>query len=264
MNTEQTATSQGDVSPVRNSATTEERTPISTVSPANAVTLLSLQIPEFTGDQSENVKRWIQQVEHVARTHRATDEVTMLAASSKLTRTARKWYDAQTGAVLETWGGFSKNLVRMFERRVPFLVTMQKVEARKWIPVKELFQEYAIDKMALLELSQQDTINLLIGGVTSEALKAMAATIRTDNVEDFIDQMCRLAATVCCEEKQETTMSATQQGQKNSVRAKDRTCKNCGKKGHFHEECRSPQVICFYCKGIGHRSFECPKSKKRE
>lgn len=203
----------------------------------------------------------------MARAHRASDEITMLAASSKLNKTARKWYDTQSGAVLESWMNLSQSLKRMFDRRIPFLATMQKVEARKWMPAKELFQEYAIDKMSMLyglELSYQDTINLLIGGITNEALRAMAATIQADSVENFIDHMCQLAATVCCEEKEAAQTGPRQQTHKQNDRRKDQICKNCGKRGHHHKECRSTQVTCFYCKDKSYRSYECPKAKKKE
>lgn len=152
---------QEDFGSHRNSPSTSMHTTVSAASPANVVSLLALQIPEFTGEASDNVRRWIQRVDQVARTHRASDEVTMLAASSKLMKTARKWYDSQSGAVLESWANLSQCLKKMFHRRAPFLVTMQKVEARKWIQSKEQFQEYAIDKMSMLyglELSGPDTI----------------------------------------------------------------------------------------------------------
>lgn len=41
-------------------------------------------------------------------------------------------------------------------------------------------------------------------------------------------------------------------------------CKNCEKKGRGHKECRATVVTCFYCKEKEHKSFECPKAKKRD
>lgn len=58
---------------------------ISTASPAQAVTLLAPQIPEFGGTDDENVQIWTQRVVRVAQVHRASDDVVLLAASSKLT-----------------------------------------------------------------------------------------------------------------------------------------------------------------------------------
>lgn len=248
---------------IRVSPSSSERTTVGSASPANAVILLALQIPEFTGEASDNVRRWVQRVDQVTRAHRASDEVTMLAVSSKLTKLARKWYDSQSGAVLDSWANLKESLRKMFERRVPFLVSMQKIETRKWMQIKELFQEYAIDKMSMLyglDLSNQDIISLLIGGITNEALRSMAATIQAVSVEDFIDQMCQLSATVGQEQK-EVHLGSKQQSAKYGDRQKDSVCKNCGKKGHGHKECRATTITYFYCKEKGHKSYECPKAK---
>lgn len=42
------------------------------------------------------------------------------------------------------------------------------------------------------------------------------------------------------------------------VQHRDATCRNCGKRGHTHNDCRSQEVLCF-CKIKGHRSYECPR-----
>jgi len=60
---------------------------------------------------------------------------------------------------------------------------MQKVEARRWIFTKESFSDYAMDKLALLaslRLQDEDSIQLLINGISSIAIKAAAATDSLD------------------------------------------------------------------------------------
>lgn len=54
-----------------------------------------------------------------------------------------------------------------------------------------------------------------------------------------------------------------EKGGKAKVRASDSACKNCGKKGHSHLECKG-EPICFYCKEKGHRLYECPQVKKKQ
>lgn len=44
---------------------------------------------------------------------------------------------------------------------------------------------------------------------------------------------------------------------------KETICRNCGKKGDAHKECKSDPT-CFYCKTKGHRQFECPTLQKKE
>jgi len=44
-------------------------------------------------------------------------------------------------------------------------VAMQKIEARRWSPQKESFQEYVMDRLAImsdLQLTPRDSIQLLI------------------------------------------------------------------------------------------------------
>lgn len=54
----------------------------------NAVQWIASQIPEFGGTQADNVLSWVKRVEKVAQVHGASDGVTLLAASSRLTKSA--------------------------------------------------------------------------------------------------------------------------------------------------------------------------------
>lgn len=72
---------------------THERTNqpnLSTVASSNAVSILASQIPEFSGSERENIDLWIRRVDQVASIHNAADNIILLAASSKLTRDARR------------------------------------------------------------------------------------------------------------------------------------------------------------------------------
>lgn len=51
---------------------------------------IASQIPEFSGEENENIKAWIQRVDKVASVHGATEEAVLLAASSKLTKQAKR------------------------------------------------------------------------------------------------------------------------------------------------------------------------------
>ncbi|XP_072763218.1 uncharacterized protein [Anoplolepis gracilipes] len=73
--------------------------------PGNMINWLSTQIPEFGGTEDENIVTWIRRVEKVSLIHGATDRVTLLAASSRLVKSARRWYEVQTGAAVESWIG---------------------------------------------------------------------------------------------------------------------------------------------------------------
>jgi len=54
------------------------------------VSWLATQISEFSGEQVENVSQWMRRVDKVTQIHDATDDVTLLATSSRLTKSAKK------------------------------------------------------------------------------------------------------------------------------------------------------------------------------
>lgn len=165
---------------------------LASVASSNIVSLLVSQIPEFWGSEEENVHLWVQRVNQIARIHHVQDNLILLAASSKLVKDAQRWYDFQTGSTLESWEKFCEQLVKMFDKRVPFHITMQKIEARKWVHAKETFDQYAINKLALLHrlnLPVEDVINLLIGGISITSLSATASTLPTDSIDHFLSKV---------------------------------------------------------------------------
>ncbi|XP_011860718.1 PREDICTED: uncharacterized protein LOC105557922 [Vollenhovia emeryi] len=137
---------------------------------------------------------------------------------------------------------------------------MQKVEARKWMIHKESFDEYAIEKWTLIQrlnIPAPDAIQLIIGGIQQVSLRATALSLNSKTMEEFLEVMRRI------------TDGATDWDRKNlangaaKTKPKDGTCRNCGKKGHGAKDCKS-EIICFYCKAPGHRSFDCPKLKSKD
>ncbi|XP_025160298.1 uncharacterized protein LOC112589822 [Harpegnathos saltator] len=224
-----------------------------------SVSTLASQIPEFGGTEEENAKIWIQRVDCVAAIHGATDGVTLLAATARLTGAARKWYDAQYGPMLQTWRRVREELLKIFDREIAFYKIINKIENRKWNAAKETFDQYALDKLVLMqrtELSIQNKIQLLISGIAVSALRATALSLSAETIEDFLTKMRRIAEGVIETERKAPIGS-------NIARSREIKCRNCNRKGHPHKECRS-EPTCFYCKEKGHRQFECPVLKRRE
>ncbi|XP_072757499.1 uncharacterized protein [Anoplolepis gracilipes] len=163
--------------------------------PGSSIQWIALQIPEFGNTKEENVLTWVRRVEKVSLIHGASDSITLLAALSRLVNPAKKWYEVQTGEAMESWIGLRQALTRMFERQVPFYKMMQKIEARKWNQAKETFDQYVVDKVSLtqrLNLSVKDTINLIIGGIIQSSLRAVALSINTETLEEFLDKMRKI------------------------------------------------------------------------
>ncbi|XP_011883952.1 PREDICTED: uncharacterized protein LOC105571091, partial [Vollenhovia emeryi] len=245
-------------------STVESNPPLARVSGeappvGSLVNCLASQIPEFAGEEDDNVQAWTKRVDKVAQVHGATDGVTLLAASSRLTKSARRWYEIQTGLAMESWIGLRLEITKIFERKIPFYRSMQKIEARKWQSQKETFDRYAIEKLAMIQalnLPEQDTVQLLIGGITQSAIKATALSIATEPLNSFLERMRSIAEGVVDTDRK-TAPSGT------NGKAKDVPCRNCGTKGHAARDCKV-EPSCFYCKKKGHRRFECPVLKRKD
>ncbi|XP_018361455.1 PREDICTED: uncharacterized protein LOC108760149 [Trachymyrmex cornetzi] len=225
---------------------------------ANQVSLLAQHIPEFGGGEEENVVVWIQRVNEVAQFHRMTDDITLLAACSKLVKAAENWYKTQSGSMLKSWVELQAVLQRNFGQKVSFGIQMQKVKARQWIHFKESFQQYATEKLALmhsLNLSLQDSIDLLTDGITKASFKATASMMTDISIEQFVEKMQRFT-----EASNEIKRSVNDF----KIKSKNLPCTNCGKTGHFEKTCWVPKVTCFFCKAKGHRKQDCPKLKKHK
>lgn len=57
---------------------------LAAVPTAQAITVLASQIPAFDGSEDKDVESWIHLVDLIANAHGVGDDVTLLAASSKL------------------------------------------------------------------------------------------------------------------------------------------------------------------------------------
>lgn len=232
---------------------------ISTSTPAQAVSLLTPQIPEFGGTDDENVQIWTQRVDRVAQVHRAPNDVVLLAASAKLTKLAKRWYEMQQGRVLESWPALKQALLQMFDRRVSFTAAMQRIEARKWNMSKESFDQYAIDKLALihrLDIPTADSINLIIGGIPQHSLRATALTLPTQSVDKFLEAMRRITFGMSDLEKKNSHLH---KGARNKEGHKASDGKTTGQ-----SDSKSTEGTCNYCKKKGHWKADCLALKKKE
>jgi len=207
------------------------------------------------------VKTWIKRVEKVALIHGASDSVTLLAASSKLVKSAKQWYDMHEGPSNESWINLKHKLLKMFHRKVPFFKAMQKIETRKWQSNRETFDQYVLAKLVLihgLDLPPRDVIHLLIGGILPVSIRAAALSLTTESMEDFIDRKRNIAKG--CAETGRRSEIERRSGSTNKTKVKQ--CRNCGESSHMHQECKK-DIKCFFCKKPGHRQYDCPAAKEK-
>ncbi|XP_067204114.1 uncharacterized protein [Linepithema humile] len=232
---------------------------LSNVPPAQAVSLLASQIPVYSGTEDEDVELWVRRVELAASVHGISDNITLLACTSKLQKYARDWFDLETNLAGITWNTFKEAIVRRFKRRVPFHVAMQKVDARKWIYPKESFQEYANQKLKMmhhLQLPVRDRIQLLINGIGNMSLRGIAAMRKSESIEEFLEDMDHLVSSCGAPSKRNSPPPIRKEKTKDSTDLTKKTTSLLAKS--------SKDLVCNYCKVKGHIKSDCYKLKRKE
>ncbi|KMQ87219.1 hypothetical protein RF55_13564, partial [Lasius niger] len=232
----------------------------------NTVNLLASQLPEFSDKEEDDVEIWIQKVERVGRIHGASQEMMLLAASGKLVKSARKWFELGTGTINDTWISFKNALLRQFKRRIPYQIIIKKVEARKWNFLQESFNDYALEKLSLiqsLKLTDDDSIHFLIDGINNSAIRSAAAVIRATSLDDFLEEMHKV------------TISFGNLFKKNFV-SHSRSDKVHNLPGDFSpkgdktdkdqkdQKENQKEDYCVYCRSRGHNRSNCFKLMKKE
>jgi len=115
---------------------------------------------------------------------------------------------------------------------------MQKVESRKWIFSRESFSDYAMDKLAPLKLPDEDSIQLLINGISSVAIKATVASLKINSLDEFLRDMQHITAT--CNDvvrKSPTTFKKN--------KSKDQ---NCPDSPTTDQDKNGRKLFCSYCR----------------
>ncbi|KYN26720.1 hypothetical protein ALC57_03909 [Trachymyrmex cornetzi] len=253
--------------------------PFAGVNNAQAVTLLASYIPVFHGSENEDIELWIQKVDNISRIHEVNDKITLLAASQKLRKHARDWYDMEAGLVNESWSSFKNSILSRFRVVIPFHVLMQRIEARRWNLNKEIFQEYAFHKIKLmhrLQVPEENKIQLLINGINSASLRASAMILEANTLDEFLFKMQKISSTFTVTHnfkksftytRKEYVKTAPSSPSKNtsSSSSKETSLKNpfstSSKESHSKD---NEDISCAYCKIPGHIKKDCYKLKRKE
>lgn len=225
--------------------------------PGQAVSLLASQTPSFSGHEDEDVELWVRRVDRAALIHRVPDTVILLAATSKLQKHARSWFDLDTGPITDSWSLFKEALIKRFRRRLPFHAAMQKVEACRWMFPKESFQDYASRKLKLmhnLQMPIRDQILLLINGINDKALRSAATVLQVDTVEDFLEKMFDLTPSWAGPTKRFPSSPSKKEKSKEHSTSSNKTSGGSS----------DSKISCAYCKAKGHLKIDCFKLKRRE
>ncbi|XP_011858461.1 PREDICTED: uncharacterized protein K02A2.6-like [Vollenhovia emeryi] len=217
-------------------ASTSLQAPQSTENPSvasmNASRFLVSQIPQFGGTEDEDVELWIEKIERTALIHGLPSGAMLSAASIKLTKAARRWFDSTTGPINDSWSVFKSAIIRRFEREIVYTAVTRKADERRWLFSKESFQDYAMDKIAILQclkLDDKKVIHCLIDDASHNS--------ENFNVEEI----------------------SSVQRKYDKHKSKDEAAAKPD-----HQEKASSELFCVYCRSKGHTRDSCHKLKKKD
>ncbi|KYB26024.1 hypothetical protein TcasGA2_TC033925 [Tribolium castaneum] len=147
-------------------------------------------IPEFAGTEEEDVLLWLNRIRAVRRNYGPNYNELLLAAISKLSGFAKKWFDSRPEH-LDLSLAELMEMISTFGNREDRLSCMKRFEARKWRR-NEKFLEYYQDKLLLgnqLQLSEQEILKYMIDGLDNCILQTQAKMARFTSLSEFMKVM---------------------------------------------------------------------------
>lgn len=230
-----------------------------TMTSSNAAKFLSSQVPTFTGTEEDNIETWLEKLESLAEWHNYPQNVLLSAATSRLTKTARRWFDLSPSTVSKSWSIFKSSILDRFRRKIFYGDIVQKIENRKWLFYKETFADYAMDKMALmqpLKLKDEDAIQMLNNGIANTGIRATAMLLRLKPINEYLREMEYITAASSSQHKK---YSPVPKPKFEKSKMENKTSPNPDHQSKIHKD-----IYCVYCKTKGHIRDNCLKLKKRE
>ena len=251
-----------------------------------------LRIPEFSGDENEDVKEFLRDFDGLANFFNSSDEEKARLLPILLTGDARMWIYSNSHLAGRTFKELSDALVKQFHSETVFWLLKVKLMNRKQLPGESVSQ-FASDILNLcrrLELSVEDKICRFVNGLRPELgnyvflqrpktfseAETLARLKEVTLDEKPVDRTDEILRAIANNNQQVTGYNSTFHNKKNYC--KDSVFRNVKPLGKFENaQLGVPQIsqdygqnfrhrkafddipICDYCGKNGHVSFVCWK-----
>ena len=256
--------SQPQQSPQTRQRRLEEESPAAT---AQSTKFLASQIPVFGALEDEDVELWVEKIESVANMHNLSQVVMFSAATTRLVKTARRWFDISTGDINRSWLSFRTAILDRFKRNISRETLKARAEARRWNSAVETFSDYAMEKQALmrsLKLEDEEAIQMLIRGINEPYIRCSATVIRADTLNQFLREMQLLTAN-CVDSTKKPSFSSIKA---DKFKVGGKFSKTGEIKGTLDKTSQprnnNQELFCVYCRNRGHVRSDCFKLRKKE
>lgn len=213
---------------------------VNKIKPTNQVSGFSLSnaiIPEFN-PLLHNVDEWLNSIDEFAHMYQWDDKTTSHLGLIKLRGPAEVWYRGLP-TKLFSWPEWKSMLLENFKPKRNLHKSLQEMMACVPKPGASLY-EYLFEKLSLIHklkigLSDEDKVNLIMGGINDERIRFSVETANIRNPAVLASHFKTMEIRHDSG-KQNLNKLSTSSTNENS-QGQNKYCGNCRKRGHFRREC---------------------------
>lgn len=224
-------------------------------------------------DKQQSAEAWCAKVDELAQVFHWNEDQTIYFALSKLRGLAEVWYKGLV-TIKYSWNEWKDKIKSAFPLKRDFYSIIIEIGKRRKQP-DESYSKYFYEMSALLnqcKITGPDAVSCLIGGINDQLVKTTAKAGSHETPESLLQYLNTIAdlsgpSHGFIKPKHFQRKNITFKPQKNLqpkfLRShEDRTCFNCGKKGHFANVCKEQVKRCTFCRRNGHLEKECFRKNK--
>ncbi|XP_073835258.1 uncharacterized protein [Musca autumnalis] len=208
-------------------------------------------LPKFSGDNEENILKWVQEFEKVTEVVGCTSAEKFLFARRMMAGSAILFMRT---SVSRDWPGFKEELCAEFKRDLGAKEILKKLESRVWRKGGESLHRYVLIMQQIAEdapISEAEKIEYIVEGLRD---KSPAASIfyNVTSIAEFKNLIPRY---------EKLMDNRVMQSGGAMVALQDVRCFNCSEFGHYATNCQKEKRqagSCFKCGKMGHLKAHCP------
>jgi len=219
----------------------------------------------FSGDGTQNMRRWLTLFEETAEMCRWTDAQKVIYAKRQLRGSAKLF--ANFECHIQTWRDLKNALTEEFGKTMNSRQVHKELSAAKR-KSGETYQEYiyrVLEIASHADIELEAKIQYIIDGVNDEkSYKSIlygATTIKELRQRFLLYETQRTNRGKIKQQSQTHTASKKKVANQVSVDASGKRCFNCGDTKHLGKECpdKTKRQKCYSCNEFGHIAAKCPR-----
>ncbi|XP_073822039.1 uncharacterized protein [Musca autumnalis] len=200
-----------------------------------AFTELEGALPKFTGDDDQEVTKWVEEFERVTNVVGCAEAEKFIYARRLLDGSAKIFLRS---AKAENWVALKEELCVEFHKEVGIKEILRQLGNRKWKKGQESLHRYALVMQELSKgapITQAELVEFITEGMQDKSMAALVF-LNVATVVDFKKMIPKYEKMVAERSQRQVKVTAVEKV--------------------------FPEVRCFNCQGIGHYSNVCKKPQR--